>query len=365
MRLVLRCLTKESTKLLMVALFDDFVVVGAPKDMRTLLSDAARLRQELDAELAPAKCVGWCPSGAPPPPGWKAAWVTEGVTQYSVPPGCHAFVRAGVEEPVVEQRRLIDASAALPSSAPQTQLLLLRLCAGLRVHHCLLAQPLEEGAQRSAAVDGDAWAVLKGLLTDALDDPDVVAALLKREALNRAMVGMGIGGHARVVSAAVLAPWTDALRAGSKHSPALRALGRWLRTRKDGADGEAEEGAGGDGAGAPPPSEKALAARAAEGRVGSASPRAGESPPLMAAARAAPAARRGMSGVGSRTARPTLGLSPNPRGRCRPRLSSLSPATWCAGLAAAGFSFAAARHILDAPRPIPGDTTPPAHVLLP
>jgi len=216
---VLRRLAVENPRLLVLALHDDVDVVGAPADMGSLLEDAARLGRAVDAELAPAKCVGWCPSGAPPPPGWSAAWVTEGVTQFSVPLVSHAFVRAGVEALVVEQRRLTDAIAALPHSALQAQLQLLRLCAGPRAHYWLRALPLEAAAQLAAAVEGDASAVLKDLLTDAKDDPTAVAALLERAALPPAMGGMGIGGRKRVVPAAALASWTDALRAGGKHYP--------------------------------------------------------------------------------------------------------------------------------------------------
>jgi len=354
----LRRLAVENPRLLVLAFHDDVVVVGAPADMRSLLLDAARLGRAVDAELAPVKCVGWCPSGAPPPPGWTAPWVTEGVTQFSVLLGSHSFVRAGVEGLVVEQRRLTDAIAALPPAALQMQLSLLRLCAGPRDNYLLRALPLEAAAQLAAAVDGDASAVLKGLLTDASDDPAVVAALLERAALPPAMGGMGIGGRARVVMAAVLASWTDALRARAKHSPALRALGAWLRARGEAAGAAVADVAASTAVGADPTSALPPEGPTPGGGGAPVAPRAGTSTRLSVASGPAPAARRGVSGVGSRTAHPPLGVSPNPRGRRRPRVTAHGPTTGCAGLAAAGFSFAAGRHILDAPRP-PTDVTPP------
>ena len=114
---MLRRLTAANPKLLVLAYHDDVVVVGAPEKMRSLLEDVARFGREVDAGLAPAKCSGWCPSGAPPPLEREAVWVTEGVTQFSVPLGSPDFVRAGVEEGVVAQRALTDAIAALRPAA--------------------------------------------------------------------------------------------------------------------------------------------------------------------------------------------------------------------------------------------------------
>ncbi|GAB0497287.1 hypothetical protein MMPV_008616 [Pyropia vietnamensis] len=48
-------------------------------------------------------------------------------------------------------------------------------------------------------------------------------AVLERAALPPAMGGLGVGGRTRVVPAALLASWVDALRAGQAYSPALRA----------------------------------------------------------------------------------------------------------------------------------------------
>jgi len=189
---VLRRLSAEHPALLVRAFHDDVVVVGAPADMATLMTDAAGLGNAIDAELAPAKCVGWCPLGAPPPPGWSVPWVTEGVTQLSVPIGSREYVSAGVEARVAEQRKLTAAIAALPPSALQTQLLLLRLCAGPRANYWLRGLPLEAGARLAAAVDADAAGALRRLLCDARDISGVVAQLLARAALPPAIGGMGI-----------------------------------------------------------------------------------------------------------------------------------------------------------------------------
>lgn len=57
--LVLRRLQALHPDILVLAYHDDVVVVGPPEKMGAVLADAARLGREIDAELAPAKCVGW------------------------------------------------------------------------------------------------------------------------------------------------------------------------------------------------------------------------------------------------------------------------------------------------------------------
>jgi len=114
------------------AFHDDVVVVSAPADLPRLLGDAARVGAAVDAELAPAKCVGWMPAGAAAPGEWAAGWTTEGVEQFSVPIGFSGFVSAAVDARVGDQRPLTDPIAAPPRTALQSQLLLLRLCAGPR-----------------------------------------------------------------------------------------------------------------------------------------------------------------------------------------------------------------------------------------
>jgi len=132
--LVLRRLSAEHPTLLVRAYHADVVEVGAAPALRTLLANAGRLGVAIDAELAPAKCVAWSPSGGSAPPGWAAAWLTEGVQQFSVLLGTPDFVSAAVRALVGEQRRLTEAIASLPPSALQTQLLLLRLCTGPRAN---------------------------------------------------------------------------------------------------------------------------------------------------------------------------------------------------------------------------------------
>ena len=117
----------------------------------------------------------------------------------SVPLGSPAFVAAAVAERVGGQRRLTDAIAALPPSALQTQLLLLRLCAGPRANYWLRALPLEAGAQLAGAVDRDAVAVLLRLLTDGADTATTRTRLAARAALPPARGGLGIGGRALMV----------------------------------------------------------------------------------------------------------------------------------------------------------------------
>jgi len=297
--LVLRRLSAENPTLLVRAYHDDIVLVGAAPALRRLLADAARLGVAIDADLAPAKCVAWSPSGGSAPPGWAAPWVTEAVQQFSALLGTPNSVSAAVRALVAEQRRLTEVIAALPPSALQTQLLLLRLCAGPRANYWLLALPLEAGAELASAVDRDAGDVLARLLCDARDPASVRSALLARAALPPAMGGLGIGCRTRVAAPAALASWTDALRAGVSYSPALRDGGTWLRASSAASAGWVADAppspaplfspalAGGSGVARPPDPAGAhsLVPRGGGG---------GGGPP--AAARAAAAARPRVSG---------------------------------------------------------------------
>ena len=182
----------------------------------------------MDAELAPGKCAGWSPAGAPAPPGWMARWCTDGVVQFSVPLGTDAFMSAAVDQLVVDQRGLTAAITALPAAELQSQLLLLRLCAGPQPSYWLRALPLVWGARLPGAVDRAAQAALRQLLCDIRDDSVAVDALLARAALPLAHGGLGIGGRAAVVPAAALASQVDTLRAGRRYTPVMAAIADWL-----------------------------------------------------------------------------------------------------------------------------------------
>ena len=146
------------------------------------MADAATVGTAIDAELAPAKCAGWSPAGAPAPAGWTGGWATDGVEQFSVPLGDADFVAAGVDVVAVEHRALVAAIAVLPPAELQAQLLLLRLCAGPRANYWLRALPLVASARLVAAVDTDSRAVLGRLIFDARDSPAVQQAGLDRRA---------------------------------------------------------------------------------------------------------------------------------------------------------------------------------------
>ncbi|GAB0490078.1 hypothetical protein MMPV_001308 [Pyropia vietnamensis] len=173
----------------------------------------------------------------------------------------------------------IDAALA-PANAPpralQSQLHLLRLCAGPRANFWLRALPLVWGARLAGAVDRDARSALTALLCDAADPPARRAALLERAALPVAMGGLGIGGRVRVAPAAALASWLDALRAGRAYSPALRAVAAALSERPVvAADG-------GPVAPPPPPTSLPSAARADPAAVPSSAAAGLAAPPLTA-----------------------------------------------------------------------------------
>ncbi|GAB0492089.1 hypothetical protein MMPV_003348 [Pyropia vietnamensis] len=193
--LVLRRLEAEHPHLLVRAFHDDVVVVGPPTALPPALADADRLGRLIDAQLAPAKCVGWSPAGLSAPAGWPATWAAEGVTQFSVPLGSDAHVAAGVDALAEEQGRLSAAIAALPPAELQAQLLLLRLCSGPRPNYWLRALPLVWGARLAAAVDRDAHAAVLSALCDAHDSTATRVAVAERAALPPRDGGAGHRGE--------------------------------------------------------------------------------------------------------------------------------------------------------------------------
>jgi len=206
------------------AVHDDVVVVAPHSELRAVLRTAAEAGAAVDAELAPSKCAGWSPAGADAPVGWPARWCAEGVHQFSVPLGTDAFLAASVDRLAADQSRLVAAINALTPAELQSQLLLLRLCAGPRPNYWLRALPLARGTRLAAAVDRTAQGALRQLLTDARDDEAVVADLLDRASLPVAHGGLGIGGRTAVVPAASLASQLDTLRAGRHYSRTLAAV---------------------------------------------------------------------------------------------------------------------------------------------
>jgi len=233
--------------------------------LAAIMADAATVGTAIDAELAPAKCAGWSPAGAPAPAGWTGGWATDGVEQFSVPLGDADFVAAGVDVVAVEHRALVAAIAVLPPAELQAQLLLLRLCAGRRANYWLRALPLVAGARLAPAVDTDSHAVLGRLLFDARDSPAMQQAGLDRAALPPEMCDLGIGGRALNASAAALTSRVDALRAEAAYSPAIRATADGLlsvpRVAADGGPlGDAGAAGAARGAGPAPAGRTAAAA---------------------------------------------------------------------------------------------------------
>jgi len=157
-----------------------------------------------------------------------ARWCPDGVVQFSVPLGTDAFMTAAVDQLAVDQRGLAAAITALPATELQSQLLLLRLCAGSQPKYWLRAVPLVWGARLAGAVDRAAQAPLRQLLCDTRDDSASVAALLARAALPSSYVGLGISGGTAVVPAAALASQVDTLPARRRYSPMLAATADWL-----------------------------------------------------------------------------------------------------------------------------------------
>ena len=224
LQLLLQRLRAAHPDVLIRAFRDDVVGVGAPADLHSVLGAAAADGSAIDAELAPSKCVGWAPSGAAAPEGWAGEWAAEGIEQFSVPVGGPDFVSAAVTRVAAEQGALVGAIGALPAEQLQSQLLLLRQCAGPRANYWLRALPLAAGVRLAGAVEADARVVLGRLLFDERDSVATREAALERAALPTAIGGFGVGGLTRVAPAAALPSWVDALRLGAAYSPALRAV---------------------------------------------------------------------------------------------------------------------------------------------
>lgn len=122
---------------------------------------------------------------------------------------------------MADARPLVGPIAALPPTALQSQLLLLRFCAGPRANYSQLSLPLVAGACLAAALDRDSVAAALGLLSDARDTAAKRDALATRLPLPVAKQGLGIGGRTRIVPAGSLASWVDTLRARRATSPPL------------------------------------------------------------------------------------------------------------------------------------------------
>lgn len=231
LQLPLLRLARGFPRLLIRAFHDDVVAVGPPADLARFVGAAGVAGAAIDAALAPDKCVGWSPTPQAAPPGWPAQWRADGLVQFSVPLGGDDFLSAGVDAIAADHARLVAAIVALPPRALQSQLHLLRLCAGPRANFWLRALPLVWGARLAGAVDRGARSALTALLCDAADPPARREAVVERAALPVAMGGLGMGGRTRVAPAAGLASWLDALRAGRAYSPALRAVADGLAGR--------------------------------------------------------------------------------------------------------------------------------------
>jgi len=74
------------------AVHDDVVVVAALAKLPAVLTTATAAGAAVDAELAPAKCAGWSPTGAPASAGWPARWIADGARQISIPLGSDALL---------------------------------------------------------------------------------------------------------------------------------------------------------------------------------------------------------------------------------------------------------------------------------
>lgn len=282
-------LARRFPRLLIRALHDDVVAVGPPSELARFVEAAGVAGAAIDAALAPAKCVGWSPTPQAAPEEWPAQWRVDRLTQLSVPLGGDQFVSAGVDAIAADHARLVTAIVALPPRALQSQLHLLRQCASRRANYWLRALPLVGRARLATAVDCSTRSALMALLCDAADPPARREALLARAALPVAMGGLDIGGRTRVVAAAALASWLDALRAGRAYLPALRALA-------DGVAGQAEVATDGGPVGGAPPLHPppAVAPAAAAGALPPDAP-----PPALTEAEVAPglrAARRAAPG---------------------------------------------------------------------
>ena len=98
---------------------DDVVVVAEQADLGGVLQTAAAAGAAIDAELTPAKCLGWSPAGAPALAGWPARWSTEGAIQFSVPLETDVFMAAAVADVAARQSFLVSAIADNPLPALQ------------------------------------------------------------------------------------------------------------------------------------------------------------------------------------------------------------------------------------------------------
>jgi len=143
MQVALRRLAAAHPTAVVRSFHDEVVVVAEPTELSAVLQTTAVAGAAVAAELTLAKCVGWSPAGAPAPAGWPARWSSEGVLQFSVPVGTDAFMASAVNGLAAEQARLVDAVVALSAAELQSQILLLRLCAGPRPNYWLRALPLE------------------------------------------------------------------------------------------------------------------------------------------------------------------------------------------------------------------------------
>ena len=207
---------------------DDEVVVTPHTDLLAVLQSAAAAGAAVDAELAPAKCAGWSPTGAAALAHWPARWHSDGVMQFSLPLGSDAFVAAAVDRLAATHGALTDAIAALPPSEVQSQLLLFRLYAGPQPNYWLRALSLVWGGRLAGYVDRAAQSSFRRLLTDARDPSPDVVALIARAAAPLTNGGLGIGGRSTLARAAAMASRVDCLRARPLYSPTLKAVAEFL-----------------------------------------------------------------------------------------------------------------------------------------
>lgn len=221
---VLLQLQAEFADVFLAAYHDDPAAVLPANNLVTFMRRVAEFGAEVDAELAPAKCVAWSPTPRPSLTGFSARWATEGVLQFSVPLVSPAFIASAVDKLATDRRGLDDAILSLPPAELQAQLLLLRCCEGPRLYYWLRALPLEWGRCLETAVEVTSIGDLLTILCFAADTTVTRAAVLARVSLPASMGGLGVGGRSHVVAAASLASWLDALGPGAVHSRAIRAV---------------------------------------------------------------------------------------------------------------------------------------------
>jgi len=206
------------------AVHDDVVIVAALAKLPAGLTTAAAAGAAVDAELSPAKCAGWSPTGAPASAGWPARWNVDGIWQVSIPLVSDDFVAAGVDSLAADHGRLTAVIVDLSRAELQSQLLLFRLCAGRQPNYWLRALPLVWDAWLAASVDLDAQGAARRILIDARDAPAAVHALLDRAALPLSHGGLGIECRTAIVPVAALTSRIDALHAGRQYSTVLAAV---------------------------------------------------------------------------------------------------------------------------------------------